>query len=251
MSTNFMNLEVLSLEEIPEKATLIIGLPDVGLVGAIASSYLSTKMKMKPIIFIDSNDLPPVLSFHKEKPIFPLRMESNESFLVLLSEVALPVKVMPALARFIVKIIREKKIKKVIILGGIAVQNRMQIEIPKVYGIGLTKEDRGLLKNKGIEVLDEGFMAGGYAIIAKELIKSKINGIGLLAESHLTYPDPGAAASILGALKRLCGIEIDVKPLLEQAEELRLKLKSLMQKTMETLRESQKGYEHVPPILYR
>jgi len=102
-----------------------------------------------------------------------------------------------------------------------------------------------------LKSLDEGFLAGIYAVLMKEMMKRNLKGYVLLAESHLGYPDPGAAASVLEVLSRLLNLDIDIKPLLEQEEELRLHLRDLMKRTVETLRSAQKTYEQTPPLLYR
>lgn len=41
--------------------SILIGLPDVGLVGTIAVSYLIDKLKMKEIGYIDSSRFPPLI----------------------------------------------------------------------------------------------------------------------------------------------------------------------------------------------
>ncbi|OYT61671.1 MAG: hypothetical protein B6U69_03150, partial [Thermofilum sp. ex4484_15] len=145
----------------------------------------------------------------------------------------------------------ENGISHIISLGGLPTPKRMEINKPEVGGLGVLKEDREFLRSRGIKVISDGFLAGIYALIAKESFRRGQSCIVLLAESHLNYPDPGAAASILEALSKLFGISVDVKPLLEKAEELRLKLRELMKRTTEALRVSGKDYEYTPPLMYR
>ncbi len=71
----------------------------------------------------------------------------------------------------------------------------------------------------------------------------------LLAQSHLNYPDPGAAAQLLNKLSRLVNEKIDVKPLLESEEMVRLQLRDLMRRTAEAM--VQKSREMELPPVYR
>ena len=245
------NVEIVEISELKEGALLINGLPDVGLVGSIAASFLAEKLNMYDIGYIDSDLLPPVVVFHKEEMKMPLRIMSDGSRAVLLSEVALPPEALAPLARSIVEWAILRKVARIISLGGLPTPNRMDVEKPEVGGLGVLKEDREFLKSHGVRTLSEGFLAGIYALIAKEAYRRGQSCIILLAESHLNYPDPGAAASVLETLDKLFGVSVDVKPLLEKAEELRVKLRELMRRTTETLRVSNKGYEYTPPLMYR
>ncbi|RLE81985.1 MAG: hypothetical protein DRJ51_02595 [Thermoprotei archaeon] len=234
-----------------EEALMVLGFPDTGLVGAIAATYLAEKTGMIEIGFIDSPYFPPVLPFHKHEPRFPVRIMAKDNIVTIFSEIAIPVPLMTSFAKKLVDYLIERNSSGVIMLGGIAVPNRIDLQKPTVYGLGITAKDRDFLKSNDIKLLDEGFLAGVYAQIVKECIKKKVGGVVLLAESYVNYPDPGAAAAVLEAFSKLYGYDIDTQPLLDQAEELKIKLRELMKRTMETLRHAQKGYEQTLPLLYR
>ena len=244
-------IELMELEECPKNANLVIGFPDVGLVGIIATSFLVKKLEMKTIGYMDSSLFPPVLPFHNNRPHFPVRITTDGNIVVIFSEIAVPVKSYGAIAETIIEYAVKNNVRSIIMLGGIAVQNRIEIEKPSVYILPTKKEILEEIKLPTLKSLDEGFLAGIYAVIVKEIIKRDLKGYVLLAESHLGYPDPGAAASVLEALSNILNLDIDTKPLLEQEEELRLHLKDLMKRTVETLRSAQKTYEQTPPLLYR
>lgn len=250
MKWKYKDFILTELEELKKPPIVINGLPDVGLVGAIASLFLIRELKMKEVGYIDSDKLLPVLVFHNEKPSMPIRIYEKDGIVAIISEVAIPIEIMPSLAKLIVKWTIKKNGVRVITLGGIPVPNRIDIEKPKVVGAAVLDEDRELLRKYGIEVLKEGYLAGSYALIAKECFKAKLPCITLLAQSHLTYPDPGAAAAVLEKLSLILGVKINVKPLLEEAEEVRLKLRELMKKTLPMVKEAQKGYEYTTPLMY-
>ncbi len=241
-------------EEIPQGGIAVIGLPDVGLVGPISTSHLVKQWDLKNIGYIDSPSIPPVILFHEASPLLPIRIyggyKGNDFVLVVHSDVAIPPKSIYGLASFLTAKLIEKGIKRVFLLGGIAVQDRLNIETPKTYAASIEPEILEYARRMGIEPLKEGFIGGIYAQILKEGYKRGLSALALLSECFLNYPDPGASASTLQAFSKLVGKEIDVRQLIEQEEEIRLKLRELMKRTMETMRGSGKEYEYTIPALY-
>jgi uncharacterized protein len=84
----------------------------------------------------------------------------------------------------------------------------------------------------------------------KECLKKGIPNMILLAQSHLQYPDPGAAASLITLFKDLVGMDVDTKKLLVQEGEIRMKMRELMQRTQQHMRQTQKGHEQEIPAMY-
>ncbi len=241
-------------KDVPEGAYFLVGLPDVGLVGPISTSHLVKVFELEEIGYIDSPALPAVLLFHKGKPHFPMRVyggyRGDDYILVLHADVAVPPPHIHELASLIVDKALEEKVREIVLLGGIAVPNRMKIEKPKTYIASIKPEVMEEAKSKGIEPLSDGFVGGIYAQILKEGFKRGVKTYALLSECFFNYPDPGAAAATLTALGTMIGHEIDVKKLLEQEEEIRIKLREFMKRTMEAMRGSGKEYEFTVPALY-
>jgi uncharacterized protein len=96
--------------------------------------------------------------------------------------------------------------------------------------------------------LKNGFLAGAYALLLKELSRARINTILLLTESFLEFPDPEAAARSLEFVSRIINKPIDVKELLEQAEMIRIKARDAMRNTMRGLAQMRKDVEQAIPI---
>lgn len=129
-------------------------------------------------------------------------------------------------------------------------QDRLNIETPKTYAASIDREMLQYAYSKGIEPLKEGFIGGIYAQILKESYKARVPALALLSECFLNYPDPGASASTLQALSRILNREVDVRPLLEQEEEIRMRLREMMRRTLESMRGTGKEYEFTIPALY-
>jgi len=233
---------------------VIEGLPDVGLVGTIAASYIVEKMGYKEIGYVESDLFVPVMVIHEGRLKTPFRIYSNEdgSVVVVLSEVAVPPKAVYPLTAALAEWFHKIGAKLVISIKGLPVKNRMDIEKPEVFAVGNNDDALRELKDKQVEFLEEGFIAGTYAMMLWECMKRKLSAISLLAQCYPVYPDPGAAASAIESLKKFSPkLMVDVRELIENAEEIKLKARDLMQQTALSAPEMQKGMEQDMPIMYR
>ncbi len=231
---------------------LIEGLPDVGLVGVISSAFLVDQLKLVPYGHVESELIPPVMVLHNAELMNPIRLYANKegSLVILTSEIALPPPMIVPLAYSVVDWAVRRRVSRIISLNGYPVPNRLDIEKPAVYGVGNGSAAVEFLRSHGVEVIEEGFIAGFYAMLLREAARYRIDGIALLGQCFPKYPDPGAAASVLEKLSAMLGITLDVKPLLEKEDEIKLSMKDLMRQTEEMGR-SHKVLEEYLPAMYR
>ena len=254
MTSTVMGEEVRIVEKegVEHKNPIVIeGLPDVGLVGTIAASYIVERMGYKEIGYIESDLFPPVMVVHEGQSKNPLRIYGDECVVVVLSEVAIPVGAVYPLTEALADWVKEIDSKLVISMTGLPAANRIDIEKPEVFAVGNSEEALNELKDKQMELLEEGFIAGPYAVMLRECSKRKMSAISLLAQCFPVYPDPGAAASAIESLDKFLKLGIDVKELLEKGEEIKLKARDLMRQTALSAPKMQKGVEQDMPIMYR
>lgn len=244
-------VSIIETTEIKSKNPVIVcGLPDVGLVGIIAVSHMIKGLGMSEVAHIDSEIFPPVVVFHQGIPTYPLRIYQKDDLLALFSETALSPESIYPLAKVLVGWAKEKNASLLVSLGGIGVPNRIDIETPKVYGASNMAHIRESIKKFEIPMMEEGFLVGPYALMAKFSITQNLPNLLLMAESYPQYPDPGAAASVIKALNKFIPINLDVKPLIERSEEIRLNARELMRKTSENLKKMGKSQEYELPLMY-
>ncbi len=230
---------------------LILGLPDAGLVGVIASTHLVRSLGLEEYGGIDSAKLlPPIAVINRGVPRPPLRLFHRDNVAVLLAETAIPPAAINTLASFIVDYARRMSIDYVVSIVGLATPNRLEIEKPSVYWLASSDEAKQLAEKLGIKMMGDGYLVGPYALVLKEAVRKRVNNLILLAEAFMDFPDPEAAAAVLQVLSKAIGKDVDVKKLLEEAEMIRLRMKELMRQTRQALSEMRKGYEYQPPLLY-
>ncbi len=230
---------------------VIEGLPDVGLVGTIAASYIVEKMKYHEIGYIESDLFPPVMVIHGGELKSPFCLYGDEDVVVVSSEIAVPPNAVYPLTRALADWFSSINAALVISVTGLPVKNRIEIEKPEVFAVGNSEVALKELRAKQVELLQEGFIAGTYAIMLRECYKRDLSAISLLAQCFPVYPDPGAAASAIDSLDKFLQLGIDVKELLEREEEIKLKARDLMRQAALSASGMQKSAEQDMPIMYR
>lgn len=307
--------EVRVVEEKPslvfERPVVAIeGLPDVGLVGTIATTFLVEKKGFEEIAYLESDLFPPVMVVHEGRLKNPFRIyggyltrdeaaegeggggssggrsgggggsgesgeggggekegkerieatarvgsEEREAFkintVLVLSEIAVPPYAVFPLTRALSAWFKEKGVQLAISLTGLAVRNRMEIEEPEVFGVANSEAAVQELRKRGVEIFEEGFIAGIYASMLRECRAVSVDAIALLTQCFPAYPDPGAAASALKTLEKFVPLRVDVGELLKRAEEIKLKARDLMRQTSIAASQMQKNAEQDLPIMYR
>jgi uncharacterized protein len=205
---------------------------------------------MVEIGHFESDTFPPVIVVHKGEPKHPLRIYSKGDVGVVVSEIPIDAQLITPIVNSIVEWVKSKDVEIIIVLSGIAIPNRLEIEVPEVYGVGSSETIKKLILKADIKIFEEGFITGFHAIMMKECLKKNVNNIMLLVQSHLQYPDPDASASLITSINGLVGLKVDTKKLLIQGEDTRLKVRDLMQRTQHQMKQTQKGQEQEIPLMY-
>ena len=243
-------VEIIERVSVPNGLKMILGLPDVGLVGAIAASHIISKLRLEEVAYFKSNLLPPVIMLEKGLPRSPIRVFGDKGILVLSSEIAIPSASIYAIMERIVDWVGEKKTEVIYTLGGLPVPNRHNIEKPKVFGAASNERLLKKLDENGIKAIERGFLVGPQALILNLCAEKGIPAVTLLAECFYNYPDPEASSIVIQALNRMIDIEIDVSELIEKGEEVRLAMRDMMRRTQAELARMKKSHEYDIPGYY-
>ncbi len=241
-------VKVVEKKPVPSNALMLHGLPDVGLVGLIATSHIVGQLKMSEIAYVDSELLPPIVVLHEGLPYAPLRIFASNNLIATVSEAPIPAKAVQPIMRKLVEWGQSKKVKTMFSMGGIPVQDRQELESVKVYGAASNPSLLKTVSDKGIEILHGGFMVGPYALIMRYCAERNIPAIALLAQSFYNYPDPEAAAAAIKEFSKISGLNVDVSKLVEGGEEIRLRARDMMKRTTQELNRMKKKQEFDLPL---
>ncbi len=224
---------------------IFIGLPDVGLVGSIAVSYIIDKLNMIEIGYMDSDLLPPVVLVKDSVVKNAIRLyASNNGYdndiVAIISDIPLPSPLVIQFAKSITSWFKGIDARLVVNITGIPVQNRLQIDKPQVLYVLTNTNGNSTLNIKSTKAMElkDGIIVGVYASIIKSCITTNIPTLTLLAQSHLNFPDPFASVEALEVVNTALSLNIDLSELKQEAELIRIKTRELMKQTASVLTEA-------------
>lgn len=202
----------------------------MGLIGTIATEFLTDHLKTEQIGSIESDDMPAMVAVHGGKVIEPVSIHYNKKYnIVLVHAISIGKGAGWDLAEVVQELAKELQAKEIISLEGVG--------SPKAgEKSGLFYFTTNKKRQKDLDLiakpLKEGIIVGSTgALMARE---KKTPVTALFAETHSNLPDSKAAASIIKALDSYMGLEVDPKPLLKQAEEFEKKLKKMLEQGQQT-----------------
>ncbi len=244
-------VEISEVEGAPKlsRPSVIVGVPEMGLVGTIAASYLVEHLGLPEIAYVDSEVLPQVVVVQDSEPKQPIRIFGKGMLAVVVSEVPLMPRISYELASELVSWSKEKQSRMIVGITGLPSEARVESggdRAPIVLAVTNDENLRKSIRTMGAQPFEHGIIASTYATLMKRCVSTGIPNLTLLAESYAEFPDPGAAAAALQVLSKLLPIAVDVKPLLEGAEEIRLNLRGLMSQTQQTIQ--QQGAQTTPGV---
>ncbi|MFQ5970143.1 MAG: proteasome assembly chaperone family protein [Nitrososphaerales archaeon] len=242
-----VQLKAIDLKEI----NILVGLPDVGLVGTIAVSYVIDKLKLKELGYIDSPKFPPLVIIKESVVKNPIRIYGKDNLIAIISDLPILSFIVNPFFKSVIAWAKTLSPKTIIGITGIPAEDRLQVNKPEVVGITTTAEARDLLDRAGVRLLSDGLFSGIYAGLIKECNIQNIPSITLFAQAHANFADPAASLETLSIVNKILDLHIDLKQLEEEAERIKLSTRELMLLTEKTLRESQRLQQGRMHRIYR
>jgi len=214
----------------PKNVTIIEGFPGFGLVGTIASEFLIEHLKTEQIGKILFNDMPAMIAIHENKIVEPLGLFYNKEYnIVILHAITAATHYEWEMADTVKKLVSDLKAKEIISLEGVG--SSEDSTEARVFYYANDEKNAKLFEKAKIEALKEGIIMGVTGALLLRMDNVPISCI--FAETHSNLPDSKAAAKVIEALDKYIGMNIDYKPLLEQAQKFEDKLKTILQKSQE------------------
>lgn len=262
-------IDIIDIKEKNVKGAYIIdGFPSIGLVGSIVANYLVSFLNLEQIAIVDSVYFPSISLIRNGTPMSPARVyagqlgkHGEEKIVVFVSEFQPSPEILKSLAITITDWAVDHRCKLVISPEGLLSKEeseRLQrmakaaaagqeaieeLELSvsdapsteslgaTVFGVGSTPEVRAVLKEIGVKPFESGVIAGLAGMLLNEGVARDFPVMTLLAEAHAEYPDARAAAAIMTIIdKMLLHVELDLKPLLEEAGVIEETLKEIHKK---------------------
>jgi len=214
----------------PKNCIIIEGFPGFGLVGTIASEFLIEHLQTEQIGKIIFNDMPAMVAIHENKIVEPLGIFYNQKYnIVILHAITAATHYEWDMASTVAKLASDLQAKEIISLEGVG--SGAESEGSRVFYYSNNDKNAKIFEKVGIESLKEGIIIGVTGAILLRAEKMPVS--CLFAETHSNLPDSKASAKLIEALDKYLGMDLDYKPLLEQAQKFEEKLKTILQKSQE------------------
>lgn len=212
-----------------KKVTIIEGFPGFGLVGTIATGFLVDHLKCEHIGHKYFDEVAPTLAIHGGKIVDPIGVFYNAKYnIIIIHSILAPMGLEWKAAEYVAQICKEYAAVELITLEGVGGPPAEQGAMGHAFYYTTGSDVK--IKKTGLRPLGEGIIVGVTgAILLKEMPCPVTS---LFAETHSTMPDSKAAATIIEALDKYLGLDVDTKPLLKQAEDFETKLRALMQQSV-------------------
>ena len=215
-----------------ENTSVLMGFPGSGLVGSIALQYMVDQLEFTQIGSMNSKYFPPLAMMNKGVINVPVRFYEKDKLAVIVADIPVHPMICYEVANGLMDWLEPHKVREVITIAGIITNEAEK----RVFGVATSEEALPRIQDHTI-ILPIGSISGIASSILTECKLRNIQAYGLLGET-INAPDPRSSAATIEVLNKMYDLDLDVKPLLEQAEEI--------ESTMHKLAEQVQTAEQMP-----
>ena len=207
---SFSDNQVYEIKKTVLKSPIIFaGFVGAGLVGPLSIGYMIEKLKMKEIAYLRSRHLPPSTVFMQGRLRHPFRLFSNNdgTICAVICEITLPFG-LHDIVNTILDWAEKNGSHEIVILDGVASKTH------DGKAFCAAEEDLcRVMESNDINMIPQGFITGVAGGLLNECLMRPIQGITLLVKANDKGADPLAAATLLDAVNRAYGLNINTSDL--------------------------------------
>lgn len=206
-----------------EDAIILEGSPGAGLIGNIIGWLLVDTLKMREIGYIESKYFPPLAVLYKGLALHPFRIYEGNGLVLFLSDFIVPQEVVFDMSNAIVDWMDKNNSKELITFNSGIVREKKN----PAGAVANSTPALDKLKEKDFPIMQVGNIHGISGTLLTQAAQKNIPATCILAETLTQYPDPRAASEVVQGLNKLLDLDIDYKPLIQEAEEIESRLQKL------------------------
>ena len=234
-----------------ESPTLIVGMPENGVVGSIAVDQITEQLELEHKGNVVSETFPPVATFGDGwvRDLVRVYAGTDPDVVIPHCDIALPMEANADLAACVVNDLAAD-FGRAIVLA--AVPAATEEQIGEVTGVVTSEEAANELRDVGVPLdSSAGFIGGASGAVLNDCYHASIPTIALIVKAHPFLPDPEAARAVIEkALEPLVDFDIDTQRLDEQADQIRSQMEQIAQH-FERLQEVQEPHALEESSMYQ
>jgi len=228
---SFSDNQVYEIKKTVLKSPVIFaGFVGAGLVGPLSVGYMIEKLKMEEIGYLRSNHLPPSTVFMQGRLRHPFRLYANKegTICAIICEITLRIEGLYDIISTILEWAEKNGSHEIVILDGVASKTH------DGKAFCAAEEDLcRVMESNDINMIPQGFITGVAGGLLNECLMRKIQGITLLAKANDRGADPLAAATLIDAVNRAYGMNINTSDLRKKKKRIGVDFKELSDKYTE------------------
>ena len=227
---SFSDNQVYEIKKTVLKSPIIFaGFVGAGLVGPLSIGYMIEKLEMKEIAYLRSRHLPPSTVFMQGRLRHPFRLYSNNdgTICAVICEITLPFG-LHDIVNTILDWAEKNGSHEIVILDGVASSSHDDKAFCAAEG-DLCR----VMEDSDISMIHQGFITGVAGGLLNECLVRKIQGVTLLVKANDKGADPLAAATLVEAVNRAYGMNIDTSDLRKKKNQIGADFKELSDKYTE------------------
>jgi len=209
---------------------IFAGFVGAGLVGPLSVGHMIDKLKLEEIGYIRSSHLPPSTVFMQGRLRHPFRIYTNKkgTICAIICEITLRMEGLYDIISTILEWAEKNGSHEIVILDGVASKTHDD------KAFCAAEEDLcRVMEDNDISMIPQGFITGVAGGLLNECLMRKIQGVTLLVKANDKGPDPLAAATLLDAVNRAYGMNIDTSDLRKKKKRIGADFKELSDKYTE------------------
>jgi uncharacterized protein len=181
---------------------------------------------------MNSKYFPPLAMMNRGVINVPVRVYEKGNLAAIVADIPIHPMICYEVANGIMEWLMPFKIQEVVTIAGIITNEPEK----RVFGVATSEQALPRIQESTI-ILPIGSISGIASRFLTECRIRNVDAFGLLGET-INAPDPRASAATIEVLNRMYGLELDIQPLLEQADEI--------ESTMHKLAEQVQSAEAIP-----
>lgn len=222
----------------------ITGFHGIGLTGFIAIKHLILELKAEKIGFIETLNLPPIVSAGDSGVITPFELYRYSQYVFLLTQVLPSLKDQSKFSLKVADWVLSNGFSEAILIGGL--NKQFQRDENDLYRFIMTSAFKNSHKNINLPMLERGLYA--YGLLALMLSRFEIRGfpaLAILPYADASRPDPLAAAKAIDFLNNLYKLNVDVTKLMMDAQRIEKEVQLLLKEWSEQIKSERKRLSYM------
>lgn len=222
----------------------ITGFHGIGLTGFIAVKHLISQLKAERIGFIETLNLPPIVSASGNGIFTPFELYKYSRYVFLLTQVLPHVNEQSGFSLRLATWVVNNGFSEAILIGGL--NKQFQRSENDFYRFMMTSSFKDRWRNLNLPILERGLYA--YGLLALMLSRFEVRGfpaLAILPYADASRPDPLAAAKAIDFLNNLYGLNVDVSKLIMDAQRIEREVQLLLKEWSEQVKSEHKRLSYM------